>query len=258
MAPEHGRGGAHHEKETHDRVRISAINGSLQPRFRVRTCQQTAGRVRRTATPTRARSSTLDPVRPSSSPAPSRTTSTEPARARLPSRRARAPGAVEAPSRAAEQLRSPPSPSPGRGEARAARSTRRRARARRRGADQRPARRWRPPGSPGASKLRAPTSGRVRAPGEDHLVRQPEGRRREDDHHPEPGRRLRGVRSRRARDRPRPAGQPDDEPGDRPRQGRGEHVRRARRPHPDPRGDHPSARSTSPSPRSTSPGPRSR
>ena len=86
---------------------------------------------------------------------------------------------------------------------------------------------------------RRPHRRRVGAPREDHLVREPEGRRREDDHDPEPGGRVHGVRPRRAGRRPGPAGQPDDEPGHRPRQGRALDVRRARRPHPDPGRDPP-------------------
>ena len=72
-------------------------------------------------------------------------------------------------------------------------------------------------------------------------LRQPEGRRRQDDDDPQPRRRLRRVRLPRALHRPRPAGQPDDEPGNRPRQGREEPLRRARQRHADPR-DHRRAR----------------
>ena len=68
-------------------------------------------------------------------------------------------------------------------------------------------------------------------------VRQPEGRRREDHDDPEPGRRVRREGPSRAGRRHRPAGQPHDEPGDRPRLGREVDVRRARPRHLDPRGD---------------------
>ena len=74
----------------------------------------------------------------------------------------------------------------------------------------------------------------------------------------QPRRRLRGVRPPRALRRHGPAGQPDDEPGHRPRQGREDDVRRARPPTSRSARSSASARSTSPSPRSTSPAPRSR
>ena len=72
-------------------------------------------------------------------------------------------------------------------------------------------------------------------------LRQPEGRGRQDDDDPQPRRRLRRDRPPGALHRPRPAGQPDDEPGDRPRQGREEPLRRARQRHADQR-DHRQAR----------------
>ena len=89
-------------------------------------------------------------------------------------------------------------------------------------------------------------------------LRQPEGRRREDDDDPEPGRRLRRVRLPRPLHRPRPAGQPDDVPGHRPGQGRTQPLRRARQRHADLARSSSNGRSTSPSPRSTWPAPRSR
>ena len=89
-------------------------------------------------------------------------------------------------------------------------------------------------------------------------LRQPEGRRRQDHHDPQPGRGLRRGGPPRAGGRHGPAGQPHDEPGHRPRHGREVDVRRAGRQHPDPRGRSASARSTSPAPRSTWPAPRSR
>ena len=91
--------------------------------------------------------------------------------------------------------------------------------------------------------------------GQGHRLRESEGRRREDDDDAEPRRRVRGAWEARAARRPRPAGQPDDEPGAEPRHDRALDVRRARPQAADLRGDRGTARSTSPSPRSTSPAP---
>ena len=82
-----------------------------------------------------------------------------------------------------------------------------------------------------AAGLAGAGAGTARAARQGDQLRQPEGRRREDDHDPQPRRRLRRVGPRRALHRPRPAGQSDDEPGDRPRQGRDVDVRRARPSH---------------------------
>ena len=68
-------------------------------------------------------------------------------------------------------------------------------------------------------------------------VRQPEGRRRQDDDDAQPRGRFRREGAPRAGGRHGPAGQPDDEPGDRPGLGREVDVRRARQQHVDPRGD---------------------
>ena len=63
-----------------------------------------------------------------------------------------------------------------------------------------------------------------------HRVRQPEGRRGEDHVHAQPRRGVRRAGPPRARRRPRPAGQPHDEPGAQPRHDRALDVRRARPP----------------------------
>ena len=73
--------------------------------------------------------------------------------------------------------------------------------------------------------------------GQDHRVRQPEGRRRQDDDDAEPRRRVRGGGPPRAVRRHGPAGQPDDVAGHRPRLARAVDVRRARAQDLDPRGD---------------------
>ena len=67
-----------------------------------------------------------------------------------------------------------------------------------------------------------------RGPSYGHLVRQPERGRRQDDLHVEPRRRAQGEGAARARRRPRPAGQPDDEPGVQPGRDHSLDVRRAR------------------------------
>src|SRR5680860_753755 len=67
-------------------------------------------------------------------------------------------------------------------------------------------------------------------------LRDRQGRCGQDHHHAEPGCRLRGERPPSAVHRPRSAGQPHDEPGDRPRLARAVHVRRAGARHLDPRG----------------------
>ena len=90
-----------------------------------------------------------------------------------------------------------------------------------------------------------------------HRVRQPEGRRREDDVHAQPRRRVHGAGAAGADGRPRPAGEPDDEPGAQSRHDRAVDVRRARPP-PAHRAGAPRARSTSRSRRSTSRAPSSR
>ncbi len=73
--------------------------------------------------------------------------------------------------------------------------------------------------------------------GQGHRVRQPEGRRGQDDDDAEPGRRVRGGGSPGAVRRHGPAGQPDDVPGHRPGHAREIDVRRARPQGLDPRGD---------------------
>ena len=83
-----------------------------------------------------------------------------------------------------------------------------------------------------------PTTERpVSRDGEDHRVRQPEGRRRQDDDDAQPRRRVRGGGPPRALRRHGPAGQPDDVAGHRPRLARAVDVRRARAQDLDPRGD---------------------
>ena len=74
-------------------------------------------------------------------------------------------------------------------------------------------------------------------PREGDRLRQPEGRRRQDDDHAEPRGGLRRGGPPGAGRRHGPAGQPHDEPGHRPRLGREVDVRRARRRPLDPRGD---------------------
>ena len=95
------------------------------------------------------------------------------------------------------------------------------------------ARRSAPPRDGARAGADAGRRGQVTRPRQGDQLRQPEGRRREDDDDAQPRGRLRRVRPRVLVRRPRPAGQPDDEPGDRPRQGREVDVRRARPPHPD-------------------------
>ena len=97
-----------------------------------------------------------------------------------------------------------------------------------------------------------------RAPHEGLRLRQPEGRRRQDDDHPQPRGGALGVGPPRPLRRPRPAGKPDDEPGHRPRHGRAEPLPRARREGPDPGHRHPARDRPRRRPRSTSPAPRSR
>src|SRR3954453_14028245 len=96
---------------------------------------------------------------------------------------------------------------------------------------------------PGAREggARGPAAGELRrTPGPGDLVRQPEGRRRQDDYDAEPRRGLRREGPPRAVRRSRPSVEPDDEPGDRSRLARAVDVRRAREPGLDPRG-HPQA-----------------
>ena len=100
-----------------------------------------------------------------------------------------------------------------------------------------------PPGANSRGRWINPTA--IGAPrdrqGQGHRIRQPEGRRREDDHHAEPRGGLRGGGPSRPVHRHGPAGQPHDVAGHRPRLARDVDVRRAR-PRPlDPRG-HPQAR----------------
>src|SRR6266511_3076545 len=66
--------------------------------------------------------------------------------------------------------------------------------------------------------------------GQNHRVRQPEGRGGEDDDDPEPRRRLQGAGVERPCGRPRPAGEPDHEPGPQSGRDRTFDVRRARAP----------------------------
>ena len=92
----------------------------------------------------------------------------------------------------------------------------------------------------GATSAGSPTPAVEQNGGRDRqgdLLREPEGRRREDHVDAEPRGRVRRVGPPRALHRPGPAGQPDDEPGHRPRQGREVDVRRARAPHPAHGGD---------------------
>ena len=93
---------------------------------------------------------------------------------------------------------------------------------------------------------------------EGHRLRQPEGRRRQDDDHAEPRRRVRREGPPRAVRRHGSPGQPDHVPGHRPRHAREVDVRRARPRHARSARSSASARSTSPARRSTSPAPRSR
>ena len=80
-------------------------------------------------------------------------------------------------------------------------------------------------------------SRRAAAAGDGHRVREPEGRRREDDVDAEPGRRARRGGQPRPVRRHGPAGQPDDEPGPEPGLDRALDVRRPRPPAPDPERD---------------------
>ena len=66
--------------------------------------------------------------------------------------------------------------------------------------------------------------------GHGHLVREPERRCRQDDIDPQSRRRASREAAARACRRPRPAGQPDDEPGLQPRRDHAVDVRRARAP----------------------------
>ena len=84
------------------------------------------------------------------------------------------------------------------------------------------------PPSSAPARTGAHLSGGHRVPG--HRFRQPKGRRREDHVDHQSRRCAAGARPARARDRPRPAGQPDDEPGLQPRRDRAVDVRRARPP----------------------------
>ena len=91
------------------------------------------------------------------------------------------------------------------------------------------------PDAPRTSRSRTPRPRRTPRPARasgarGDRLRQPEGRCRQDDDRPQPRGCLQGVWPRRARGGHGPSGQPDDEPGRRPRQGREEHVRRARAP----------------------------
>ena len=88
----------------------------------------------------------------------------------------------------------------------------------------------------GIARARANTHLRD-AHGQGHRLHQPEGRGRQDHHHPQPRRRVRGAGPPGALRGPRSAGQPHDEPGHRPRLARGLDVRRARARALDPRGD---------------------
>ena len=76
-------------------------------------------------------------------------------------------------------------------------------------------------------------------PGQGHRLRQPEGRRREDDHHAEPCGGLRRAGPPRPVRRHGPAGQPHHVAGHRPRHARAVDVRRARARPLDPRGHPP-------------------
>ncbi len=91
-----------------------------------------------------------------------------------------------------------------------------------------------------------------------HRLRQPEGRRRQDDDDPEPRGRLRREGLPRALRRHGSAGQPDDVPGHRPRHGRDSRCSTCSSTTCRSRRSSASARSTSRAPRSTSPAPRSR
>ena len=82
-----------------------------------------------------------------------------------------------------------------------------------------------------SSCRRRPDARRDRHPRD--RVREPEGRRREDDDDAEPRGRVQGDGLPRPARRPRPAGQPDDEPGAQPRHDRDLDVRRARAEDPD-------------------------
>src|SRR5215211_696702 len=94
--------------------------------------------------------------------------------------------------------------------------------------------------------LRAPTSA-TESPGAPargardarHRLRQPEGRRGQDDDDAQPRRRVLGAGARRPARRPRPAGQLDHEPGLEPGRHRALDVRRARPPRADRRGHPP-------------------
>ena len=137
-----------------------------------------------------------------------------------------------------------------RGRARAALAPRRSSRSRRRPGGSRPDRveGVRPSGRKGAlwgSLACSPARARAKNPlkephDQGHRVRQPEGRRGEDDDHAEPRGRASRSKGTRARRRPRPAGQPDHEPGHGPGRGRALDVRRAR-PLAADRGGHPRA-----------------
>ena len=78
---------------------------------------------------------------------------------------------------------------------------------------------------------------RAAAAGDRHLLREPEGRRREDDLDAQPRRRARRAGQPRPVRRHGPAGQPDDEPGPEPGLDRALDVRRPRPPAPDPERD---------------------
>ena len=86
-----------------------------------------------------------------------------------------------------------------------------------------------------------PSGERAAEQGQGHRVREPEGRRRQDDDDPEPCRCVRRGRASRPVRRHGSAGQPDDVAGHRSRLAREVDVRRARPRHADPRG-HPQAR----------------
>ena len=98
----------------------------------------------------------------------------------------------------------------------------------------------------------------LRAQDEGLRLRQPEGRRRQDDDDAQPRGGAVGVRAPGPLRGPRPAGQPDDEPGDRPRQGREKSSTTCSSTRSRSGRSSSTARWTSPSPRSTSPAPRSR